>query len=72
MQKYTDYNNFNEMKHYKDQRNDSPIKGKIKTWANKQKNVIEEELHDDSFPSSPSPNIKTNDVIYMVINKNYV
>ena len=31
--------------------------------------AIQEELHEDSFPSSQSPNIKTNDVIYMVIDK---
>ena len=31
--------------------------------------AIQEELHENSFPSSQSPNIKTNDVIYMVIDK---
>ena len=29
-------------------------------------------MHDDSFPSSPSPNIKTNDVVYMVTNKDEI
>ena len=32
--------------------------------------VLHEELDEDSFPPSPTPNIKTNDVAYMVIDKN--
>ena len=31
--------------------------------------AIQEEVHDDSLPSSPSPNINTDDAIYMVINE---
>ena len=47
------------------------LKKKIKSWQTLNE-AIQEEVHDDSFPSSPFPNIKTNDVVYMVINKDEI
>ena len=32
--------------------------------------ILQADLDDDSSPVSPAPNIKTNDVAYMVINRN--
>ena len=32
-------------------------------------NVLLQEPDDDSFPTSPTPNVKTNDVAYMIINR---
>ena len=34
--------------------------------------VLQQELDDNSFPTSPTPNLKTNDVAYMVIDKNEI
>ena len=34
------------------------------------KDVLQAELKVDSFPDSPTPNTKTNDVAFMVINRN--
>ena len=34
--------------------------------------IFQSELDDNSFPTSPSPNIKTNNVAYMIINRDDV
>ena len=36
------------------------------------RDVLIQELDDDSFPPSPNPNNKTNDVAYMIINRHEV
>ena len=34
--------------------------------------VLQVEIQEDSFPISETPNIKTNDVVYAVINRNEI
>ena len=42
------------------------LKTKEKTFEH----VFKEYLDEDNFPQSPNPNIKTNDVAYMLIDRN--
>ena len=52
------------------------IKAHFKKFKEKKKpgqliqEVLQQELDEDSFPNSPTPNLKTNDVGYMVIDRN--
>ena len=45
------------------------LKEKKKTGQSIQE-VLHQELDEDSFPNPPTPNLKTNDVNYMVIDRN--
>ena len=47
------------------------LKAKIKPGQTL-KGAIQEKLNKDSFPPSPSPNIKTDDVLYMVIDRDEI
>ena len=41
----------------------------LKTKGQTLEKMFIEEIENDTFPQSPSPNIKTNDVVYILINK---
>ena len=47
------------------------LKAKIKPGQTLE-TVLQQEIDEDSFPASPSPNIKSQDVAYMIINRDEV